>query len=150
MPQALARVRRFCRRYDSDDPLGDGLTKTIEAHFSQDAPAVIVRAIVEDGAIVGHGLFSFERWFEKTYFTVLQYEMDVRYPIAAIRADLGLIETWAKARGADGFQILARTPALARTFGRFYDFEQYRVLMRRKFTPSTDAAPRPEEQKPAT
>src|SRR5215471_6978490 len=145
MPQALARVRAFCRKYDSDDPLGENYTRAIEENFAIAAPAVLVRAIVESGAVVGHGLISIERWFERTFLTVVQYEIspEFHYPIAAIQADLKKIETWGRSRGCDGIQLLARTPALARAFSRFYGFDQHRVLMRKGFSPQPTETPAP-------
>lgn len=135
MPEALSRVRTFCRKYDSDAD-ADLLCAHIKRNFdstSMPEPNLLLLVGVQGGRMVGHLLASLDEWCGSRHLSILQYEADqgVAPPVGLMRAVLDQLGEWARQRGATAIQLLARNPALVRAFQRHYGFRVEKTLMRR-------------------
>ena len=140
LPAAILRVARFCDKYDSDDPGGDGLIRAVTMNFALDDPTVILGVFARGWKVVGHYLVSIDQWLSVKFVTIVQFELDEAVPKDLILAELAGFEEWGKQHGCDGFQILARTPAVARLFRR-YGFGYRATAMRRPFAVGGDGQP---------
>jgi hypothetical protein len=109
MPEALARIEKFCGRYDADST-PDVLRKAVMSNFVADQKDAVVRVVVavRDKRVIGHALLSLDSWCGTVYLTVVQFETDEPIPRALIRDAQEQIAWWAKQRGAVIDRVLAR------------------------------------------
>ncbi len=139
MPEVLARVARFCVRYDSvADP--EFLCQQVRNHFAVGSPGVVAVALVAEDGVVGHVLAEKSDWAGSCFATILQYELDRAMSEADRLAGFEVIERWARDIGALGIQIFARTRGLARAFRR-YGLTESAVLMRKPIKDPIAIAP---------
>jgi hypothetical protein len=136
MPEALARIEKFCGTYDADST-PEVLRQAVMEHFVADDAKSSVRVLValRDGRMIGHTLVSLDAWCGKTYLTVVQFETDAPIPRHLVRDAMEQAAWWAKGKGASVMRVLARTDergaARARAFRAFYGFCPKRVVMDR-------------------
>lgn len=130
MPEALARIEKFCARYDTDTA-PDVLAEAVRLHFLYDQPGpdrplaggVRVLVALDGETMIGHAVLSLENWCGRLHVTILQYELDRPIPTSLVRDAVEQIVAWARARGAVSLRLFARQDergaARARLFRRW-------------------------------
>jgi hypothetical protein len=133
MPEAIARVKRFCVDIASDYPPAE-LARVVETHFASDKPLVVVMVgIGPDGAMVGHIVASIETWGRRKVLVIMQYDKDGmgKIPIELLRAGLESIEEWGRMHGCEKTRVFALNETWARGLEIFYGFKRAKILMER-------------------
>lgn len=135
LPEVIERAAGFCKRYDTDTRPED-LSQAIREHFVTDPRGQTVRGVValKEGILVGHLLVSLDHWCGALFATIVQYEMDVPFPKAMLRATFDEIAEWARSKGAHILRGLAiaddgRGDARARLYRAMYGFKPRRIML---------------------
>lgn len=133
MPEALERVKAFCKKTQSDDD-PEILAAVIEQNFASEKPLIVLMVAVDpSGDLLGHLLADIEEWGAKKYLVIRQYDLDDKagIPVELLRAGLEAIEEWGRMHGAMKTRVFALNDEWERGLRTFYGFRKNRTLMER-------------------
>ena len=133
MPEFLERVKQFCLTEDADSN-GEMLAESIMRDFVIDQHIYGLMVGILDGRVCGHLLASIDRWYNKLYCTVLQYQWDEHLGVSRglIQAGFDALADWANLNQCEQIQALVPTEAHERRLKMLYGFRRHKILMRRE------------------
>lgn len=130
LPALLARVEKFCQRYDSEATTTTVLA-LIKSEFVKPFPGTVGWLwLSELGEPIGHMLLTIGEWMGTRIVTVLQFEVDrVPFPKQLGDAMMDWLDRFARANQAKNIHCNTRNEALARLFKRQYGFEKQMAML---------------------
>lgn len=133
MPEFLNRVKQFCLTEDTDSN-GEALADAIMRDFVVENHVFGLMVAVHEGKVCGHLLASVDRWYDKLFCTVLQYQWDQKLGVSRglIQAGFDTLADWANLNMCQAIQALVPNQTHKRRLEMLYGFHEHKLLMRKE------------------